>query len=119
MGAQRTDASPGRAQTEPRAKTGGRRKRREPSVGTMIEEEDDLDDRAKDALYELPASEAMDLLELLRSKGNEIRNPSAFVVRAVSNKKPGGAAGGRRQSPSASPRGRGRGPRARSADGGD
>jgi len=55
-----------------------------PEIADMIERSD-LDTRAKEALAELPDDEVMHILRELREKDN-IRNPSAFVFRAVTNR---------------------------------
>jgi len=55
-----------------------------PEVADMIARSD-LDSRAKEALSELPHDEIVHLLRELREKDN-IRNPSAFVFRAATNR---------------------------------
>jgi hypothetical protein len=55
-----------------------------PEVADMIERSE-LDTRAKEALSELPDDEIVHLLHELREKDN-IRNPSAFVFRAATNR---------------------------------
>ena len=45
----------------------------------------DLDQNALNALQELPQEQATSILDVLASKGDSVRNPSAYVVTAVGN----------------------------------
>jgi len=83
---------------------GGFPRGREPDLVAHLEDlmqraPPSLDSRARAALQELHPAEAVDLLEDVISKQDEIRNVSAFVFRAVTIRTSGKGGGGGMQAP--------------------
>ena len=56
-----------------------------PRAGYEQAGQDGLDDLAVAALATLPPQKAASILTKLRNKGGNVRNPSAYVVKAVAN----------------------------------
>merc|ERR1712183_1247401 len=64
------------------------------AVSSFDFDKDSLDDEAKVALEEIGYEASEAILQDLAAKGENVRNPSAYVLRAVGNARIGKGAGG-------------------------